>query len=66
MALSNREKMKLAKKASQGSTAWGGKKIDKDSSDKCRGCQKRFRDMTAAQFTRHVKAEQNGDDCPDV
>lgn len=61
------KKMKIAKTAGS-KTAWNaGTTVKKDSDDKCRGCQKRYSKMTAAEFNAHWVALQKGqDDCPNV
>lgn len=62
------EKMKNAKKYHSGKkTAWEGNKVAPDSPDRCKGCQVKYKDMSAGQFNRHLKALNKGeDDCPDV
>ena len=54
--------MKLARN-SGGNTEWSTSKIKSDKGGHCKGCQKKYKDMTAAQFNAHRKA--GFDDCPD-
>lgn len=60
-------KIKAFQQAEPGMTRWQAlQKVQKDTPGRCKGCNKKYANMSAGEFNRHKEfLDQGSDMCPD-